>query len=240
MFSNEQFGRIRTVKDNETIWFVATDVCSALGIKNPSVAMSRLDDDEKNTLALNEGNKGNPNKRVVNEYGLYMLTIGSRKKEAEQFKRWIVHDVLPSIRSTGAYITPQKIQDIILNPDTIIQFAQALKKEQEKTSYLESRVKELEYQTVKEDLTVGETAILFNSKHGVKIGKIVLFRFLRNNGLIGIDNLPFEKYVENGWFSVRRTKSYYENKDKVQFIRQTMITPKSREEILKMLKESLD
>lgn len=108
------------------MWFVAVDVCSALGIKNPSVALSRLDDDEKNTLSLNEGITGNPNKGVVNEYGLYRLTIGSRKKEAEKFKRWIVHEVLPSIRKNGAYITPTKIQEIILNPDTIIQLAQAI------------------------------------------------------------------------------------------------------------------
>ena len=63
------------------MWFVATDVCSALGIKNPAMALSRLDEDEKNTISLNEGIVGNPNKGVVNEYGLYRLAIGSRKKK---------------------------------------------------------------------------------------------------------------------------------------------------------------
>lgn len=234
IFENPEFGKIRTVKTDEEVWFVATDVCSALGIKNPAMALSRLDEDEKNTINLNEGIVGNPNKGVVNEYGLYRLAIGSRKKEAEKFKRWIVHDVLPSIRKNGAYITPTKIQEIILNPDTIIQLAQALKQEQTKSSELENKVKELESNKSDTSLSVGETAILFNSKYGIKIGKLSLFRFLRDNRLLGIDNIPFDNYVKSGWFEIRRTKYT------TAVVKNTMITPKGREEILKMLKEELD
>ncbi|MFT8319320.1 MAG: BRO family protein [Bacillus sp. (in: firmicutes)] len=94
---------IRTViKDNE-VWFVAKDICEVLEINNPSQALSRLDEDEKNTIILNEG-IGNPEKSIVNESGLYSLILGSRKTEAKVFKRWVTHDVLPTIRKTGGYV----------------------------------------------------------------------------------------------------------------------------------------
>ena len=241
IFENPEFGKIRTVKADEEVWFVAVDVCSALGIKNSCVALSRLDDDEKNTLSLNEGITGNPNKGVVNEYGLYRLTIGSRKKEAEKFKRWIVHDVLPSIRKNGAYITPTKIQEIILNPDTIIQLAQALKQEQAKSSALENKVKELESsKQVEKSLNVGESAMLLNSKYGLKTGRVLLFKFLRDNRFLGFDNLPFDEYVKNGWFEVRRVKHYTANGNPIGTGKITMITPEGIEQIAKLMKEELD
>lgn len=102
VFSNETFGQLRTVKINGEIWFVAKDVCDALEIKNSRDALTRLDIDEKNTVVLTDG-IGNPNKSVVNEYGLYTLVLSSRKPEAKTFKRWVTHDVLPSIRKTGQY-----------------------------------------------------------------------------------------------------------------------------------------
>ena len=82
---------------------VAADACRILKINNPSQALTRLDDDEKNTLILNEGIRGNPNVNVVNESGLYRLIFASRKPEAKKFQRWIYHEVLPSIRKTGCY-----------------------------------------------------------------------------------------------------------------------------------------
>ena len=98
-------------------WFVAADVCRALEISNPSMALSRLDEDEKSTLSLTEGtspNGGNPNVNVVNESGLYSLVLGSRKPEAKQFKRWITHDVIPAIRKTGAYsVKPMSQLEIV-------------------------------------------------------------------------------------------------------------------------------
>lgn len=99
---NYQDQQVRTVVKDGEPWFVAKDVCDVLEIGNPSQALSRLDEDEKNTVILNEG-IGNPNKTIVNEPGLYSLILGSRKPEAKQFKRWITHEVIPTIRKTGFY-----------------------------------------------------------------------------------------------------------------------------------------
>lgn len=108
---------IRTIDQDGEVWFVASDVCDALELSNPTAAISRLDDDERsmfnigqgNTLNSNEGipgARGNPNTNIINESGLYSLVMGSRKAEAKAFKRWVTHDVLPAIRKTGRYEAP--------------------------------------------------------------------------------------------------------------------------------------
>ena len=98
IFTNSTFGNVRVIKQNGEPWFVAKDVCDCLYISNSRQALSRLDNDEKNSVILNDGIPGNPEKSIVNEYGLYNLVLSSRKPEAKEFKRWITHDVIPSIR----------------------------------------------------------------------------------------------------------------------------------------------
>ena len=97
---------VRTIQDdNGEVWFVAKDVCDILDIKNVTDALSTLDDDERNTLAITEGNKkkGNPNMNVINESGLYALIFKSIKPEAREFRRWVTGTVLPQIRKTGSF-----------------------------------------------------------------------------------------------------------------------------------------
>lgn len=124
IFESEQFGQVRTVMVDNEPWFVAIDVCKALDISNSRDAISRLDEDEKNTVALTDGNRGNPNMAIVSESGLYSLTMRSRKPEAKQFKRWITHDILPTLRKTGTY----SMQDAIFEkfPQTPRDYRSAL------------------------------------------------------------------------------------------------------------------
>lgn len=99
IFKNHKFGAIRAIDKGGEPWFVAVDVCRALDIGNPTQALTRLDDDEV-TLISNEGGR---EVNFINEPGLYSLVLGSRKPEAKAFKRWITHEVIPSIRKTGTY-----------------------------------------------------------------------------------------------------------------------------------------
>ena len=99
--------QIRVLTDSQGApWFIAADLCSCLGIRNPSDALSRLDDDEKG-LGSTETLKGQQSLATVNESGLYALVLSSRKPEAKRFKRWITHEVLPAIRRTGSYAVPK-------------------------------------------------------------------------------------------------------------------------------------
>ena len=134
VFTNQHFGQVRVVMRNDDPWFVAADVCACLDIS--PTATRRLDPDEKNTLRLTQGTSGNPNITIVNEPGLYALVLGSRKPEAQSFRRWITHEVLPAIRQEGAYMTPERLHEVLEDPDTLIALAQRLKLLQEKNRAL--------------------------------------------------------------------------------------------------------
>lgn len=103
IFSDPNFGQLRTLTINNEPWFVGKDVCDILDVKNSRDAISRLDDDEKD-VALTDTLGGMQEMAVINEFGLYSLVLSSRKPEAKQFKRWITHEVIPKIRKTGSYI----------------------------------------------------------------------------------------------------------------------------------------
>lgn len=107
VFANPTFGSIRTLNIDGEPWFVASDVCKALGIANNRDAVARLDEDEKG-VALTDTLGGVQNLTTVNEPGLYALVLSSRKPEAKAFKRWITHEVIPSIRKHGGYIAGQE------------------------------------------------------------------------------------------------------------------------------------
>lgn len=135
IFENPSFGSVRTLERDGEPWFVAVDVCTALEIGNSRQAITRLDDDEKGVISTDTLG-GAQVMNIVNEPGLYSLVLGSRKPEAKAFKRWIVHDVIPSIRKHGAYMTPDKLTETLTRPESVIELLQALVNEQ-------TRVKEL-------------------------------------------------------------------------------------------------
>jgi len=96
IFENTEFGEMRVITMNNEPWFVAKDVCDILELNNVRQALSRLDDDEKNTIVLNDG-IGNTNKLAVNESGLYSLIMTSLNPDANTFKKWVTSEVLPAI-----------------------------------------------------------------------------------------------------------------------------------------------
>lgn len=173
VFQNEQFGQVRTiVKDGEP-WFIAADVCRALEVGNPTQALSRLDEDEKSiTLISNEGNRGNPNMTIVNEPGLYALVLGSRKPEAKAFKRWITHEVIPSIRKHGAYLTPETLSKAIADPQWSIALLTALKEEREKVSSLQEENAAQKQMLAEAAPKVRYCDVVLRSKGAVSISKI--------------------------------------------------------------------
>lgn len=105
-----EFGprELRTILIGGEPWFVAADICAALGIGNTRQAVSHLDEDEVQQVPVttNDGSSRELPTNIVNEAGLYSLILRSRKPEAKTFKRWITHEVLPAIRQTGSYSMP--------------------------------------------------------------------------------------------------------------------------------------
>lgn len=213
IFKNNEFGEIRIVTKNNEPWFIATDVCSALDISNTSQALTRLDDDEKNTIILNEG-IGNPNKSIVSEYGLYNLILASRKKEAKKFKRWITHEVIPTIRKHGAYMTSEVIEKTLCDPDYLIRLATNLKEEKAKRALAEAQIERNKPKVLFADsCEVAENSILIGEfakrlkQNGYNIGQNKLFEWLRQHDYLCKSgerkNLPTQYSMERGLFEVK-------------------------------------
>ena len=190
--------QVRTiVKDGEP-WFVAKDVCDILEISNGRDAVSRLDEDEKNTVAITDGTPGNPNMTIISESGVYALVFTSRKEEAENFKRWVRKEVIPSIRKHGAYMTPETIEKVLLNPDTIIQLATALKEERQRRLMLEPKAMAFDTFMDGSNLqTMNDVAKCLG------IGRNKLFEFLRKEKIMRANNTPYQEYIDRGYFEVK-------------------------------------
>ncbi len=138
---------VRVVTDNDGApWWIASDVCAVLDLSNPTEAIRGLDDDEKSTLRISEGG---PERNIINEPGLYSLIIRSNKPQARKFKRWITHDVLPSIRKNGNYEV-ESVSEL----DLIIKSAKAMKQIEAKQIEHHQRLQVLE---AKQHTNSGET-----------------------------------------------------------------------------------
>lgn len=111
IFNNEEFGDVRTVEENGQIWFCAADICKALGLTNPTMALLNLDEDERSKFDL--GRQGETN--FINESGLYTVILRSDKPNAKKFRKWVTGEVIPTIRRTGAYSLQKKasIREVI-------------------------------------------------------------------------------------------------------------------------------
>ena len=211
IFSNEDFGEVRTVLvDNEPMFCLA-DVCKALEISNPSKVAQRLDEDERTKLEL--GRAGDTN--FVTESGLYAVILRSDKPNAKKFRKWVTSEVLPSIRKNGGYIAGQET----LSDDELM--AKALLVAQNKIAERDSIIAEKNAQieqmkpkqifadaveTSRTSILVGDLAKLI-CQNGVQIGQKRLFEWMRQNGYLmkygASRNMPMQKYIEQGLFEIK-------------------------------------
>ncbi|MGG7207121.1 phage antirepressor [Clostridium perfringens] len=230
IFKNEKFGVIKTiVKEGEPL-FLANPLAEILGYSKTNGMVKRLDDDEKIEFSskevgdvlgctLNElgVSKFAPSLMFITESGLYNSILGSNKKEAKQFKKWVTSEVLPSIRKHGAYMTNNILEKALTSPDFLIQLATNLKEEQEKRRLLEEEKKLNAPKVVFADaVSTSHTSILIGDlaklikQNGVDIGGKRLFSWLRENGYLikrkGTDyNMPTQKSMELELFEVKET-----------------------------------
>lgn len=201
---------LRTLTDeNGEPWFVAKDVCDILGLENSRKATAELDPDEKNTVTISDGIPGNPNKTIISEPGLYKLIMRSRKPEAKEFQRWVTHEVLPSIRKHGAYMTQQTLDKALTSPDFLIQLATKLKEEQEKVKELEPKARFADAVAASDGTClIGELAKMLR-QNGLDIGQNRLFAQLREDGYLGKTgsnrNVLTQKAMDLGLFRIKET-----------------------------------
>lgn len=208
VFNNEDFGSVRVLAINDEPWFVAKDICDALGIATNHLRET-LDDDEVSNLPITEVGPefGGRAPLIVSEAGLYSLILRSRKPEAKAFRRWVTHDVLPSIRSHGMYATPQTIERMLNDPDTMITTLKVLKAERERANALmEDNARLLPKATAYDIAIEAEGTMSITeaarqlSQYDKTINRKRLFALLRADGLIcKQDNAPTKKAIQRGY-----------------------------------------
>lgn len=165
-------------------WFVAKDVCDILNIDTNHLR-DALDEDEITNLRNSEvWNQPGRAPLIINEPGLYKLIMRSRKPEAKEFQRWVTHEVLPSIRRHGAYMTQQTLAKALTSPDFLIQLATRLKEEQEKVKALEPKAKALDAFTDVEDKLLVRDAAKVLSNSGTPISEKTLREWMADNDWI--------------------------------------------------------
>ncbi len=144
VFENGEFGTLRGVEIDGESWLVGKDVAERLGYSNASKAvMVHVDDEDKQfeMLPVSDSQIGNLVKTaLINESGLYSLVLGSKLPNAKKFKRWVTSEVLPAIRKHGGYLTAEKVEEALLNPDVLIRLATELKDEREQRKALEGQI----------------------------------------------------------------------------------------------------
>lgn len=238
IFRKDEFGAVRAVTLDGEPWFVAADVCRALGLGNSSMAISKLDKDERTLISIEGASNGLP-VNAVNEPGLYSLVLGSRKPEAKAFKRWITHEVIPAIRKTGGYIAGQETMDddqLLANALMVAQ-----RKIAERNKQLEAANEKIKadapkvlfaetVQKAEGDILVRQLARLMNQR-GYDVGERRLYEILRRDGWVikanaKDQNAPTQKSVDMGLMRViERTVG---SAEKTFLSTTTVITPKGQ------------
>lgn len=217
LYNEEQ---VRTTIYNNEVMFVAKDVATVLGFKDTINAIKQHVDLEDKLMGRQNatpsfidaiGRKQFPT--LINESGLYSLIFGSTLPTAKKFKRWVTSEVLPNIRKTGAYLTPDTIEQVLTDPDTIIQIATQLKEERAKRMQAEVLIEQQKPKVLfASAVEASDTSILIGqlakviTQNGLRIGQNNLFKWLRDHHYLGKKgahyNEPTQYAVERGWFEV--------------------------------------
>ena len=213
IFNNEEFGKIRTVKKNDVVYFAGSDVAKALGYAIPHKAVQTHC---KGVLKWNiPTDSGNQDVLFITEGDVYRLIMRSKLPSAERFESWVMDEVLPSIRKNGGYIAGQETMtdDELLAKALMV----ANNKIAERDRIIEHQKAKIEYDRPKtifaDAVATSNTSILVGDlakiicQNGVQIGQKRLFAWLRDNGYLikngSSYNMPMQRYVQQGLFEVK-------------------------------------
>ena len=237
IFNSEEFGQIRTVTINGEPYFVGKDVAESLGYERTADAIRQhVEEEDKLTRRFTDSGQGRQ-MTVINESGLYALIFGSKLESAKRFKHWVTSEVLPSIRTNGGYILNQdKLSDEELLSKALLVADRVIKSKEEKLKAQEEQLQKQE-PLVTFALSVSKTDTLISITdyaNLLSVGRNKLFKFLRSNKILKSNNLPYQKYLNQGYFEVKELllKSYIP-------YTQTFITGKGQLKLHKIIQEGV-
>ena len=229
-FVNEEFGTVRTLMKDGQPWFVANDVANALGYSKPRNAVAtHVDEDDALKQGVIDSLGRTQQMTFINESGFYSLVLASRLPNAKKFKRWVTAEILPTIRRTGGYVGNEDMfvesylpfaDDAVknlfrLNLITIRQLNEKIRKDEPLVQFA-NQVADTE-----NVIDIGRMARLAKAEN-IRIGRNRLFRFLKECGVFMTNNLPYQQYIERGYFVVK--ESLFEAHGVMKTYQQTYVT----------------
>ena len=239
-FVNEELGSVRSTVINGEPWFVGKDIATILGYRDTSDALKKHVDAEDKLSRYFADSGQNRLMYVINESGFYSLVLSSKLPTAKKVKHWVTSDVLPKIRRTGGYVN-----DADKFVDTYLPFADEPTKNLFKIQFeyinqLNDRIRRDEPKVKFAD-HVSDTVNLIDmndmaklcADHGIRIGRTRLFRWLRSKGILMEGNIPYQEYIERGYFKVKESVFDYCGEPKTY--QQTMVTGRGQQYILARL-----
>ena len=217
IFLSEEFGKIRVVERNSEPWFVGKDVAAALGYSNTRDALYKHVRENHKGVTICDTPGGSQQLIIIDEAGLYSLIMRAKTEKAEAFQEWVTSKVIPAIRKHGGYLTAEKIEEVLADPDTIIRLAKSLKEERAARARAEKQLEAAKPKVLFADaVSASKTSILIGDmakllkQNGHDIGQKRLFRWLRENGYLikrpGAEyNSPTQRAMEKGLFEIKET-----------------------------------
>lgn len=233
-FTSAQFGDIRALSIDGEPWFVGKDIAERLGYTNPLKAIrDHVDPEDKGVNEMDTPGGKQP-LIFINESGLYSLVLSSKLPSAKAFKRWVTHDVIPTIRKTGGYVNDTSAFVNAYFPELNETQKAAIGTMLDESRRMGQQLKEQAPKVLFADaVTASSTSILIGElaklikQNGVEIGQNRLFKWLRENGFLMRDNMPTQYAMERGLFVV--TERTINNPDgSVRITRTTKVTGKGQ------------
>lgn len=239
IFNNPEFGSVRTVCIDGEPWLVGKDVALILKYTNPQKAIRDHVDPEDRTV--NESFTVNGTMAtLINESGFYSLVLSSKLPTAKKFKRWVTADVLPTIRKTGGYVANEDVFAETYLPFADEPIKQLFRIQCRVINQLNERIRKDEPKMKFADHVGDSTNLIDVNKmaklcadHGIRIGRNRLFAWMRSRGILMGGNIPYQEYIENGYFRVK--ESVYETNGQTRTYQQTFVTGKGQQYILSRL-----
>lgn len=213
IFKNEEFGQIRTLEVDGKHYFVASDIAKALGYKRPNDAISvHCRYTVKHSIPHPQSKTKTMDVNIIPEGDLYRLIVNSELPTAEKFESWVFDEVLPSIRKHGVYMTNDVIERTLTDPDYLIQLATALKEERQARLVAEQKIEEqrplVEFADKVSNssnlIDMGKMAKLLKDEN-INISRNRLFEWLRKKEILMRNNIPYQRYIDGGYFQVKES-----------------------------------
>ena len=240
IFENEEFGKVRTVIIDGEPWFVLADICKILEISNSRMVAGRLESDELMSVRLTSGGQ-HREMTAVSESGLYAVVLRSDKPQAKPFRKWVTSEILPTIRKTGGYVADEDMFIENYLPFLEEPYKGLFRLQMMAINQLNERIKHDQPLVDFANQVAGtENVIDMNAmaklavEKNIPIGRNRLFRWLRENGILMSDNLPYQKFIDRGYFAVK--ESVFEAGSMTKTYQQTFVTGRGQRFIIGRLK----